>query len=52
MGFALVVCQLSLGADDSEDKLFAHGSHSALLHKTDRSHTLQKNPRAERFISV
>lgn len=29
MGFALVVCQLSLGADDSEDKLFAHGSLSS-----------------------
>ncbi|KAI7792832.1 hypothetical protein IRJ41_019219, partial [Triplophysa rosa] len=31
MGFALVVCQLSLGADDGEDKpIFAHGSPSAL----------------------
>ncbi len=29
MGFALVVCQLSLRADDSEDKLFAHGSLSS-----------------------
>lgn len=29
MGFALVVCQLSLGADDCEDKLFAHGSLSS-----------------------
>jgi len=29
MGFALVVCQLSLGADDSEDKLFAHSSFSS-----------------------
>lgn len=36
MGFALVVCQLSLGADDGEDKpLFAHGSLSYA--GTDRS---------------
>lgn len=43
MGFALVVCQLSLGADDSEDKLFAHGSLSPpLLHELAVAYTLEK----------
>lgn len=49
MGFALVVCQLSLGADDGEDKpLFAHGSLLALA-GTDRSVHLRKTESVPRF---